>query len=165
MMSLDEVIECVAKHRTPYVCITGGEPLLQNDIHKLIKKLCDKDFIVSLETSGDLSCKDVDPRVLKIIDIKTPDSGEEGKYHLDNLKLNHKNIEYKFVISSEKDFEWSENFVHENRLHEKGLILYSPSFKKISEEWLAKKILSESRNARLQLQLHKYIWSPDEQGV
>lgn len=165
LMSIEQILGEVKKHHTPYVCITGGEPLLQKEIHTLMTELCDLDYSVSLETSGDLSCKNVDSRVLKIIDIKTPDSGEPGKYNPHNLQLTEKNIEYKFVISSEKDFDWCENFVRENKLHEKGIILYSPSFKKINEKWLAKKILHESENARLQLQLHKYIWSPETQGV
>ena len=160
-----QILAEVKKHPTKYVCVTGGEPLLQKEILPLMTTLCDLDYTLSLETSGDISCKDVDPRVLKIIDIKTPDSGAGGNFHLGNLQLNDKRTEFKFVISSEKDFDWCENFVRENQLQEKGLILYSPSFKKINEKWLAKKILFESENARLQLQLHKYIWSPETRGV
>ena len=165
-LGLDQVIEIVQKYPSAkHVCLTGGEPLLQADSYPLMQKLCDLGYKVSLETSGDISCAKVDERVRKIIDVKTPDSGEPDKFNAENLQLRDVNTEFKFVICSERDFIWSENFVKENRLDEKYSVYYSPSYGEIKEQWLAEKILSENSKARLQLQLHKYIWSPDSRGV
>ena len=130
-----------------------------------MKKLCDLGYVVSLETSGDLSCEGIDPRVLKIIDVKTPDSGAADRFSTKNLDLSDTNSEFKFVICSENDFYWSEKFVNENKLTDKYMVYYSPSHGKIETRWLAEKILSEKSEARLQLQLHKYIWSADTRGV
>ena len=169
LQSVDEILKAVETYGTPYVCITGGEPLLQKEIFTLMTQLCDLNYKVSLETSGNISCKTVDPRVKKIIDVKTPDSGEPNTFHDDNLPENLKestvNTEFKFVICSETDFVWSENFMKKHSLNENNTVLYSPSYGKINEKWLAKKILSKKSKARLQLQLHKYIWSPSERGV
>ena len=164
-MELDDVVKNIKQHATKYVCLTGGEPLLQKETLPLMSQLCDDGYIVSLETSGDIDCKEVDRRVKKIIDVKTPDSGEPNKFATANLEFANKETEFKFVICSEKDFEWAENFALKNNLFEKSNVLYSPSFSVIDENWLAKKILSAGSQARLQLQLHKYIWSPTERGV
>lgn len=164
-MSVAEILQAVKEYPTQNICITGGEPLLQKETLTLMRELCDLKYHVSLETSGDLSCKEVDSRVRKIIDVKTPDSGEANKFCHENLNLSDVNSEFKFVICSEKDFSWAEDFVRKNRLNEKYTVLYSPSFSKITPRWLAEKILKENSSARLQLQLHKYIWSPDTRGV
>jgi len=161
-MSIEEIIEEVRKHGTPYVCLTGGEPLLQKELPDLAKQLCDQGFEVSLETSGDLSCAAIDERVKKIIDIKTPDSDAHKGLHVDNfpqMKTVGVKDEYKFVICSKDDFEWSENFCNENALFKNNVVLYSPSHKDFDAKWLADKILKRKSKARLQLQLHKYIWS------
>ena len=97
--------------------------------------------------------------------MKTPDSGEPKAFALDNLRFADVNTEFKFVICSEKDFSWAESFAKENKLFEKSNVLYSPSFNAVKERWLAEKILSARSPARLQLQLHKYIWSCDARGV
>jgi 7-carboxy-7-deazaguanine synthase len=163
--SIDEIIATVQSHGARHVCITGGEPLLQKKSLELMTRLCDLGFVVSLETGGHISCENVDARVRKIIDVKTPDSGEPNSFSMKNLVLNNVNSEFKFVICSEKDFSWSEEFVRQNRLNEKYAVLYSPCFEKIGPRWLAEKILQEKSPARLQLQAHKYIWSPDTRGV
>lgn len=165
MIDLDTIIETVKGNSASYVCVTGGEPLLQKNVYPLMTRLCDLGYKVSLETSGDLDCSAVDSRVLKVIDIKTPDSGAPDKFCMENIELAGPLTEYKFVICSEKDFEWAERFRQENKVLEKSIVLYSPSFNKIDEKWLAKKILSEKSSARLQLQLHKYIWSSHTRGV
>lgn len=164
-MRLEEVITEVLSHGAKYVCITGGEPLLQKQSLPLMTALCDLDLHVSLETSGSLDCSEVDPRVKKIIDVKTPDSGEGDSFHEANLKFIDVNTEFKFVICSEQDFTWAEKFAKEHDLFTRSNVLYSPAFRKVEEKWLAKKILSEKSSARLQLQLHKYIWSPHSRGV
>lgn len=165
MMGFSDILRQVEEYGARHVCLTGGEPLLQKNSLKLMEQLCDLGHFVSLETSGDLDSSPVDPRVLKIIDIKTPDSGEPGKFHQNNLHLAGPSTEFKFVICSEKDFVWAEEFSRNYNLYEKSIVLYSPSFGKIDEKWLAKKILSEKSSARLQLQLHKYIWSSHTRGV
>jgi 7-carboxy-7-deazaguanine synthase len=163
--NLDLILAEIRKHSARHVCITGGEPLLQPEIYPLMKQLCDENYIVSLETSGSILCDLVDPRVKKIIDVKTPDSGAADSFDFKNLACADVKDEFKFVICSEKDFEWSENFVTEHKLAEQHQVYYSPSFQGIDPSWLADKILARTSRVRLQLQLHKYIWSPDRRGV
>ena len=165
VMSEDDIVAEVQKHRAQYVCVTGGEPMVQKEVLPLMKRLCDLGLKVSLETSGSIDCHDVDVRVKKIIDVKTPDSGEVESFCKANLDFIDVNTEFKFVICSERDFEWAENFATTNHIFEKSNVLYSPAFRRVEEKWLAKKILSKSSPARLQLQLHKYIWFPHSRGV
>ncbi|MCM2282155.1 MAG: radical SAM protein [Bdellovibrionaceae bacterium] len=165
MMTAEQILVEVKKHATPYVCVTGGEPLVQDEIFPLMTQLCDLGYKVSVETSGSIDCARVDTRVKKIIDVKTPGSGECGSFAAANLKFVDVNTEFKFVICSEEDFAWSENFAREHDLFSRSNVLFSPAFGRVDEKWLAKKILSENSSARLQLQLHKYIWSPHSRGV
>ena len=164
-LPVSKILEEIQKYDCKRVCLTGGEPLLQTAAFDLMKQLCDLGFTVSLETSGDKDCAAVDPRVKKIIDVKTPDSGEPDTFNLKNLVFADVNTEFKFVICSEKDFLWAEDFSQKNNLFEKSNVLYSPSFEKVSSQWLAENILQKKSSARLQLQLHKYIWSPHHRGV
>lgn len=165
MMSREDILAEVAKHPTQYVCVTGGEPLFQKEVFELLRDLCDRGYKVSLETSGSIDCTDVDARVRKIIDVKTPDSGEKTSFLEENLAFADVNTEFKFVICSEQDFQWAENFSRTKNLFKTTNVLYSPAFKRVDENWLAQKILAERSSARLQLQLHKYIWSPHSRGV
>lgn len=162
---LTQLIETIRQYPTQYVCVTGGEPLLQAPVYELLRTLCDLAYKVSLETSGAIDCQEVDPRVKKIIDVKTPDSGEFGRFDLGNLRFADPLTEFKFVICSEKDLLWAEDFALKNKLFEKSNVLYSPSFRVVEPSWLAEKILALKSSARLQLQLHKYIWSPETRGV
>jgi 7-carboxy-7-deazaguanine synthase len=164
-MTEDNILAKVAAYPTKYVCVTGGEPLLQKEVPALLVRLCDLGYFVSVETSGDLSCKNIDPRVLLVIDIKTPDSGEADKFHADNLHLENVNHEFKFVICSEKDFFWSLEFIAKHNLNCQAPIFFSPAHGEVSPQWLAEKILSSGAKGRLQLQQHKYIWSPETRGV
>jgi 7-carboxy-7-deazaguanine synthase len=163
--SLDQIIKEIESHKTEYVCITGGEPLLQKEVHELMRILCDRKFKVSLETSGSKSIEHVDPRVKIILDVKTPDSGAADSFIMQNLLFTTPSTEFKFVICSENDFEWSEQFCRQHDLFKKFVVLYSPSYGQVSERWLAEIILQKNSSARLQLQLHKYIWSPETRGV
>lgn len=165
LMSETDILKEVESHETPYICITGGEPLLQKEVLSLMTSLCDKDFKVSLETSGSKSIEAVDKRVKIILDVKTPDSGAANSFLNENLNWLNDSTEFKFVICSEKDFDWSENFCRQHDLFKKYTILYSPSYAQVSESWLAEKILQKKSKARLQLQQHKYIWSPYKRGV
>lgn len=162
---LETILKEIERHRTPYVCVTGGEPLLQKEVHELMTILCDRGFKVSLETSGSRSCKDVDPRVKIILDVKTPDSGAADSFLSENLNFTSETTEFKFVICSENDFNWAEQFCRQHDLFEKFCVLYSPSYKEIEPRWLAEKILQQNSSARLQLQLHKYIWNAEQRGV
>lgn len=165
LMSEDEILSKVASHDTRYVCITGGEPLLQKEVLSLMTQMCDQNFLVSLETSGSKSIENVDNRVKIILDVKTPDSGAANSFLIENLNWLNPLVEFKFVICSENDFEWSENFCRQHDLFKKYTVLYSPSYAQVSESWLAEKILQKKSKARLQLQQHKYIWSPYKRGV
>ena len=164
-MSIEGVLGKVTAFNTSYVCITGGEPLIQKDIFELMQILCDKNYNVSLETSGALSCQKVDPRVKKIVDVKTPNSGEEESFLLENLEYIDKKDEIKFVICSQKDFDWAVDFVKEHHLLKKCVVLFSPSHNQVSAKWLAENILSANLEVKLQVQTHKYIWGADAKGV
>ncbi len=164
-LSLEQILEKALSFPTDYFCITGGEPLVQNQTLDLMKMLCDLGKKVSLETSGNISCENVDVRVKKIIDVKTPDSGAADTFLEENVDHATALDEFKFVICSEKDFHWSENFVHTQSLCDKHVVLYSPSFGQVKESDLAKWILESGSKARMQLQMHKYIWSPETRGV
>ncbi len=164
-LSIDDVVKKIDSFGARYVCVTGGEPLLQAEAFPLLKELCDRNYFVSLETSGDIYCGEVDLRVKKIIDVKTPDSGAPDAFDEKNLEFANSFTEFKFVICSESDFLWAEEWSKRNLLFEKSNVLYSPSFRVVAEKWLAEKILESKSTARLQLQLHKYIWSPDLRGV
>ncbi|MES3037407.1 MAG: radical SAM protein [Bdellovibrionota bacterium] len=164
-LSLEEIHSQVSSHGTKYVCVTGGEPLLQKSVLELMTQLCDQGFIVSLETSGSKSIAAVDPRVKIILDVKTPQSGEANTFLIDNLSFLQASTEFKFVICGEEDFDWSENFCRQYDLFGKWTVLYSPSYSQVSERWLAEKILQKKSFARFQIQMHKYVWSPDTRGV
>lgn len=165
MRALEDILKEIDSHGAPHVCVTGGEPLLQKEVHELMKDLCDKGYKVSLETSGSKSIEQVDSRVKVILDVKTPESGAADSFLMENIGFSTPSTEYKFVICSEADFDWSENFCRQHNLFEKFMVLYSPSYGQVSERWLAEKILQKKSSARLQLQLHKYIWSHETRGV
>lgn len=164
-MEEELILEEIRKHQASYVCITGGEPLLQKEVLPFMSRLCDLGYNVSLETSGSKSIAEVDSRVKIILDVKTPDSGAKDSFLMQNLDFCQNSTEFKFVICSEEDFNWSESFCRQHQIFKKFTILYSPSYSQVSERWLAEKILSEKSTARLQLQLHKYIWLPSTRGV
>ncbi len=165
MQDLEKILGEIDSHKAPAVCITGGEPLLQKEVHTLMTTLCDRGYKVSLETSGSKSIEHVDPRVKIILDVKTPDSGAANSFIMDNIRFSTPSTEYKFVICSEEDLNWSEGFCRQHNLFEKFVVLYSPSYGQVSERWLAENILQKNSSARLQLQLHKYIWSSETRGV
>jgi 7-carboxy-7-deazaguanine synthase len=164
-MTLSAVLEKVRSFKAKFVCLTGGEPLIQKGSFLLMKLLCDEGYFVSCETSGAQSCLQIDPRVKIILDVKTPSSGEVNSFALENLQLPPERVEIKFVIANEEDFLWSEDFCKKHGLSSKFQILYSPSFSELAPERLAEMILTKGSPARLQLQLHKYIWQPDKRGV
>lgn len=161
--SVDELLAEVASHGVRHVCVTGGEPLAQKNCLPLLAELCDAGYSVSLETSGAMDIAGVDARVARIVDIKTPDSGEVGRNRWDNLPLLTAHDEVKFVLCSRADYEWAVERVHEHRLHERCAVLFSPSHKQVTPRELADWIVADRLPVRFQTQLHKQLWG-EEQG-
>lgn len=158
LYTLDEILEAVKGYNTRYVTVTGGEPLAQQSCLALLQHLCDAGYEVSLETSGALDVSLVDKRVVKILDIKTPGSGEESKNHLDNLKQLNAHDQIKFVICDQDDYQWSRAFLEKHQLAERYQVLFSPSYTQQKAGELADWILKDQLPVRLQIQLHKYLW-------
>ncbi len=164
-LSVDTIIEKVKLYNCNLVEITGGEPLLQNEVHQLITKLCDYNYTVLLETSGSLSIEQVDKRVINILDFKTPSSKMDNKNHFQNVEYLKLTDEVKFVIGSKKDYDWSKAIIKKYNLDEKVKILFSSVFKKVEQKELVEWILEDNLNVKYQLQMHKYIWDPNKTGV
>jgi 7-carboxy-7-deazaguanine synthase len=156
--TLDHILDRVAEYSARHVCVTGGEPLAQKNCVALLRSLCDAGYRVSLETSGAMDVSEVDPRVIRVVDIKTPASGEERRNRFENLELLRADEQVKFVICDRADFEWSRNLVREKNLHQKCTVLFSPSHGQVEPRDLAQWILDERLPVRLQVQLHKYLW-------
>ena len=157
-LDLEAVLARVREFRAAHVCVTGGEPLAQPNCLKLLERLCDAGFSVSLETSGALDVSAVDSRVSRVIDVKTPGSNEESRNRIENFAHLTRRDQLKFVICSREDYEWSRAFIDQHRLGEKCQILFSPSYKQISPTILADWILADRLPVRFQLQLHKILW-------
>lgn len=155
---IDEILQQVASFGARYVTVTGGEPLAQKNCHDLLASLCDAGYEVSLETSGALDISQVDPRVIKVVDIKTPGSGEVLKNRFDNLSsiLSHDQI--KFVICDRADYEWAKETLQQYNLTHICDVLFSPSYKQQEPGALADWIIADGLMVRLQVQLHKYLW-------
>jgi 7-carboxy-7-deazaguanine synthase len=156
--SLDDVMAKVSEFGVAHVCVTGGEPLAQKHCLTLLTRLCDAGFTVSLETSGALDVSEVDSRVARVIDIKTPGSGECARNRLENLQDVRSSDQLKFVICSREDFEWSREFVRSHDLTQRCTVLFSPSFGQVEARDLAEWILAERLPVRFQTQLHKALW-------
>lgn len=157
-MHFDEIITEIRSHGTPYVCVTGGEPLAQKRCGELLVRLCDQGYSVSLETSGAIDIALADERVSRVMDIKTPGSGEVGKNLWSNLAKLTRNDQIKFVICSREDYEWARQITREKNLAELCEVLYSPSWGQVDATELAEWILQDHLPVRYQLQLHKILW-------
>ncbi|MEY2928957.1 MAG: 7-carboxy-7-deazaguanine synthase [Pseudomonadota bacterium] len=164
MMAMDEIIKTIKKYDTRYVTVTGGEPLAQKEVLSLLKVLADQNYEVSLETGGGLSIKEVDPRIKIILDIKTPESGEEKKNYWDNLNLIHSKDEIKFVLCSREDYDWAKKILNQYKLTEKCDVLFSPVYQKLNTTDLGNWILEDQLPVRMQIQLHKLLWG-EKPGV
>lgn len=156
--TLEQVLERVAGYSTRHVCVTGGEPLAQKNCLPLLRSLSDAGYRVSLETSGAVDISEVDLRVVRVVDIKTPASGEARRNRYENLDLLRADEQVKFVICSRADFEWSRDLVRDKALHEKCTVLFSPSHGQVQGRDLAQWVLDERLPVRFQVQLHKYLW-------
>jgi 7-carboxy-7-deazaguanine synthase len=164
-MTLAEVLAKVEEFACPLVEITGGEPLLQAEIHPLMTALADAGKKVLLETSGAEDVTAVDRRVHVIMDLKCPDSGECERNRFENLAQLKPTDEIKFVISSRRDFEWTAEAIRRHDLENRFVILLSAVFGAVTLAELAEWLLNSGLNVRMQLQMHKYIWDPKARGV
>ena len=162
-MGLDEIVETVAGFEAKYVTVTGGEPLAQKHCNDLLVKLCDAGYEVSLETSGAMSIAEVDSRVVKVMDLKTPASGEVEKNLYTNIEYLDDKDQLKFVICDEQDYQWSRSMLEKYNLAERCEVLFSVSHQVLKERELADWILRDHLPVRMQIQLHKYLWG-DEPG-
>lgn len=164
--SLESILEKVEEFGCRHVCVTGGEPLLQENVHALMNRLCAMGYIVSLETGGSLSIAKVDPLVHIILDIKCPDSGMSHKNEWKNLELLKEKDEVKFVIMGKDDYAYAKDVCSRYLLFKRmGEVLFSPVFGKLDPKELVAWILKDKLPARLNLQIHKFIWSPETKGV
>ncbi len=163
--SIEEVIEEVKKYDSKLVEVTGGEPLVQKEAIHLMRKLCDDGYEVLLETGGSLPIDSVDKRVRVILDLKCPSSKMKGKNLYENLDHLKPIDEVKFVIGTREDYEWAKEIINKYKINEKCEILFSVVFNKLEPLTLTNWILEDKLNVRFQLQMHKFIWKPEERGV
>jgi len=164
-MTVDEVIREVEAYGCNLVEVTGGEPLLQEEVYPLTERLCDLGFTVLIETSGSLPISKLDPRVIRIMDIKAPGSGHEHSNRWENIEHLRPVDEVKFVILDRRDFDWACEVIRKYGLIHRAGVLFSPVHGVLQPRELARWLLESKLPARLQIQLHKYIWGPDVRGV
>lgn len=164
LMSLESILLQVAEYKPAYVTVTGGEPLAQPNVLPLLSALCDAGYEVSLETGGAMPVEQVDARVVKVVDLKTPASGEVSRNRYENLAFLNPHDQIKFVLCNRADYEWARLQLDQHALTEKvSEILFSPVFEQLSYRDLADWIIADHLPVRMQVQLHKIIWG-DERG-
>ncbi len=165
LLTVEQVLEKVRAYKCPLVEITGGEPLLQDDVYPLIDQLLTEGHEVLIETGGSLDVSRLDPRVVKIMDLKAPGSGMVRLNNLENLQHLDRKDQVKFVVADRRDYEWAKGMMAAQALPERTQVLFSPVFGELHPRELAEWILADRLPARLQIQLHKYLWDPDQRGV
>ncbi|HTD28234.1 MAG TPA: 7-carboxy-7-deazaguanine synthase QueE [Xanthomonadaceae bacterium] len=158
---IDAILAEVAKHGTRHVCVTGGEPLAQKRCIDLLARLCNAGYQVSLETSGALDIGEVDPRVSRVMDLKTPGSGEQARNCLSNIALLTSHDQVKFVLCDRTDYDWACRMLREHDLSARCDVLFSPSYGQLQPRDLAEWMLADRVPARFQLQLHKILWGEE----
>lgn len=163
--SIDDIIKKIEEYKCNLVEITGGEPLYQEESLELMKQLCNKGYVVMLETGGSLPIKNVDNRVMIIMDLKCPSSGMMKKNLYDNINYIKPTDEIKFVIGTKEDYDWAKEIISKYDLLNKCTVLFSVVFNQLEPIQLVNWILEDKLNVRFQLQLHKYIWHPETRGV
>ena len=157
-MTLQAILEQVRSLHAAHVCVTGGEPLAQPGCLPLLTQLCDAGYLVSLETSGAMPVADVDPRVARVLDVKTPASGEVTRNRLDQLASLRSHDQIKFVICDRADYEWSRELLRARGLPGDATVLFSPSHEQLPARELADWIMEDRLPVRMQVQLHKILW-------
>ncbi|HGE72891.1 TPA: radical SAM protein [Candidatus Poribacteria bacterium] len=165
-ISVDDIIKKIKTYRCRLVEITGGEPLIQIDeVNKLIASLLADDYEVLLETNGSIDIKSVDQNVVKILDLKCPDSGMSENICWENIKYLTDKDQVKFVLSSRKDYEWAKDIINKHFINRKNEILLSTAYGLLKPADVVQWMLNDSLKVRFQLQIHKYIWHPNVRGV
>ncbi|WP_296591494.1 7-carboxy-7-deazaguanine synthase QueE [Methylophaga sp.] len=162
-MEISDIVAKVKSYNPRYVTVTGGEPLAQNTCRELLTALCDLDVEVSLETSGAMDISDIDPRVVRVMDLKTPASGEVSKNRYSNIDLLNHHDQIKFVICNREDYDWAREQLSSLELIDRCEILFSPVHGDLTPTDLAEWIIADNLPVRMQIQLHKYLWN-DAQG-
>ncbi|MBC8042282.1 MAG: radical SAM protein [Rhizobacter sp.] len=162
---LESILDEVKSYGCNLVEITGGEPLLQAEVYPLMTRLCDLGYEVMLETSGHILTDKVDPRVRKIIDMKSPTSGMNRRNDYRNLEIATAGDEIKFVLGSRADYEWAKKVIETYKLTERLTVLVSVVFNDLAPQLLAEWVLADKLSVRFQLQMHKFIWHPETKGV
>jgi 7-carboxy-7-deazaguanine synthase len=160
-VSLPELVALAGRSAVRHVCVTGGEPLAQRACPGLLEALCESGFLVSLETSGAMDVSGLDPRVSRVVDLKTPDSGESARNRYENLPLLTPRDQLKIVACSRSDYEWARQLLGEHRERIGCPVLLSPSWGQLDPRELAQWILEDRLDVRLQVQLHKYLWGEE----
>lgn len=164
--TIDDIVDEVKSYNCKLVEITGGEPLVQENVHILMARLCDSGYDVMIETGGSLPIENIDKRVKIVLDVKTPYSKMEKKNRYKNIPHLKPNDEVKFVVGSREDYEWVKEIIcRYDLLNKVEHVLLSPVFDKVENIELAEWILQDKLNVRFQLQMHKYIWHPETRGV
>lgn len=161
----EEILAEVSKNDVELAMVTGGEPLLQEGVHRLVSRLLGNGYKVLVETNGTLSIKDLDPGATVVMDVKTPGSGMSGRTDPGNLGMLKPSDEVKFVLTDRGDYEWAREFITGHGLDNKCVVLLSPVFGVLRPEELTGWMLKDRLRARLNLQLHKYLFGPDKRGV
>jgi len=156
--TIENIVQQIKDYPTNYITVTGGEPLAQKNCISLLKQLSELDYQVSLETSGALDVRAVDPRVVKVIDVKTPGSGESDKNLYSNFSSLYSTDQIKFVICNREDYLWAKKIIKEHDLINSCEILFSSSYQQLESKELADWILADGLNVRFQIQLHKILW-------
>jgi 7-carboxy-7-deazaguanine synthase len=162
---VNKIIEQIKKYDCRLVEITGGEPLFQDECLELMKRLCDEGFDVMVETGGSLPIKDIDKRVMIIMDLKCPSSKMMKKNLYENIDYIKPTDEIKFVVGSREDYEWCKEIISKYQLEQKCELLFSVVFGELDPAKLVEWILEDKLNVRFQLQMHKFIWEPSKKGV
>lgn len=160
-LTISYILNKVSKYNTPYICVTGGEPMAQSNCLKLLDSLIEAGYKVSMETSGSIDITPVNSKVSIVMDIKTPSSTEEKQNRYENLSVLQSKDQLKFVIASRSDFDWSCDLLKKNQV--KSEVLFSPVYESLEPFQLADWILEKKINVRLQVQLHKILWG-DQKG-
>ncbi len=164
-MSVNEIVNKIEGYDCKNVCITGGEPLLQTNVYKLINLLKTKSYKIFVETNGALNIDLLPGNIIRVMDVKCPDSGMNKKMDWRNLERLRGDDEVKFVLSSKKDYEWAKRIVRKRNLPDKTNVLFGSAYGKLKPKSLAGWILKDRLNVRLQLQLHRIIWPDKTRGV
>lgn len=155
---IEAILAQVASHGVRHVCVTGGEPLAQKRCHDLLRRLCDAGYVVSLETSGAIDLSEVDARVSRVMDIKTPGSGEVARNRWENIEALTAHDQIKFVLCGRDDYQWASDIVRKYDLAQRCIVWFSPSHAQLSPTDLADWIVADRLLVRFQTQLHKLLW-------